>query len=255
MENFNPTILKTTIEAIPVLTEDNFSSWQTRVTTLFKLGGVKEKMLEGNPALDDNDNTELCVIILSKLSTGTQSNVVNSKNKDDAQLLWKAILKQFMSSEPSNQAQVYNNFSNITFDASNIEKFITEVRSALVKMVDVGINIPEDIITYDLIKRLPSSLDNIKQTITDSCNGEDIKPEKLLNHLEIHLNELKVSTANKGKVVATSMYTSDNHKCLGGQHNPNSRTHPKEKCWAVYPEKRLAFLKKREEAQTKAKVA
>ncbi|KNZ55343.1 hypothetical protein VP01_2704g5 [Puccinia sorghi] len=249
MENVNPTILKTTIEAIPVLTEENFSSWRTRITALFKLGGVKNQMLEGNPALDDDDNTTLCAIILSKLSTATQSNIVNAENEDDAQLLWKAILKRFISSEPSNRARVYNNFSNIVFDSSNIEKFITEVRSAIVKMVDVGINIPEDIITYDLIKRLPNSLDNIKQSITHSRDGEDIKPEKLLDHLEIHLNELKVSAATKGEVVAASMYTSEDHKCLGGRHNPSSKTHPKEKCWAVYPEQRLAFLKKKEEAQ------
>ncbi|KAA1070503.1 hypothetical protein PGT21_013757 [Puccinia graminis f. sp. tritici] len=41
MDAVNPTILKTTIEAIPVLTEENFSSWKTRITALFKLGGVE----------------------------------------------------------------------------------------------------------------------------------------------------------------------------------------------------------------------
>ncbi|KNZ50595.1 hypothetical protein VP01_4335g1 [Puccinia sorghi] len=135
-------------------------------------------------------------------------NVVNSENKDKAQLLWKAILKQSISSETSNRARVYNNF---------------------MPMVDVGIHIPEDIITDDLIKRLPNSLKNIKQIITHSCDGEDIKPKKLHNHLGIHLNALKVSLATKGEVVATSMYTSDNQKFLGGQHNPNSKTHTKEK--------------------------
>ena len=113
METINSTILKTTIEAIPVLTEENFSSWRTRITALFKLGGVKDSMLNGEPALEDNDNTILCAILLAKLSASTHSNVVNSGNEDNAQELWKSILKRFISSEPSNRARVYNGFANI----------------------------------------------------------------------------------------------------------------------------------------------
>ncbi|KNZ45696.1 hypothetical protein VP01_78g6 [Puccinia sorghi] len=51
------------------------------------------------------------------------------------------------------------------------------------------------------------------------------------------------------------MYTNDDQRCSSGTHNPNSRTHTKDKCWAIYPEKRAAFLKKKEESQTKAKSA
>ena len=107
MDNINSTILKTTIEAIPLLSKENFSSWQTRITALFKLGGLKDEILNGEPALADDDNTILCAIILSKILTNTQNNVVTSENEDNAQLLWKAILKRFMSSKPSNRARVY----------------------------------------------------------------------------------------------------------------------------------------------------
>ncbi|KNZ46523.1 hypothetical protein VP01_71g16 [Puccinia sorghi] len=229
MDEINPTILKTTIEAIPILTEDNFSSWITRITALFKLGGLKDQMLNGHPALEESDNTILCAIILAKLSATTHNNVVTSTNEDDAIALWKAILKRFISTEPSNCARVYNQFANISFNTSNIEKFITEVRSTLVKMEDVGINMEKDIITYDLLRQLPSSLDNIKQSITHSRNGEDIKPEALLDHLEIHLNELKVSSTNKVKV--TSMFTKEDPCCIPGKHNTYSDSHTKEKCW------------------------
>lgn len=255
MDNVNSTILKTTIEAIPILTEENFSSWRLRITALFKLGGLKDNMLNGEPALEEDDNTILCAIILSKLSTNTQNNVVSSENEDNAQLLWKAILKRFISSEPSNRARVYNQFSHISFDISNIEKFVTEVRSILVKMEDVGIKIEDDIITYDLLNRLPSSLDNIKQRITHSPEGNEIKPETLLHHLEIHLNELRVSNSNRGESIAATMYTSKDQRCTAGTHNPNSKTHTKDKCWAIYPEKRVDFFKKRDESQMKAKTA
>ncbi|KNZ51211.1 hypothetical protein VP01_4048g3 [Puccinia sorghi] len=248
MDSINSTILKTTIEAIPLLSKENFPSWRTQITALLKLGGLKDQILNGQPALSEDDNTILCAIILSKLSTHTQNNLVTSKNKDNAQLLWKAIMKRFILSESSNRARVYNYFANITFDISNIKKFIPEVRSAIVKMEDVEIKIPEDIITYDLLKRLPSSLENIKQSITHSNNGEEIKPEILLDHLEIHINKHKVSAANKGESLSATMYTSEDQRCTAGFHNPNSKTHTKDRCWALYPEKRLAFLKKREES-------
>ncbi|KNZ51387.1 hypothetical protein VP01_3973g1 [Puccinia sorghi] len=133
--------------------------------------------------------------------------------------LFSSILRRFISSEPSNCARVYNQFSHISFDISNIEKFVTEIE--------------EDIITYDLLNRLPSSLDNIKQRITHSPEGNEIKPETLLHHLEIYLNELRV----------------EDQRCTASTHNPNSKTHTKDKCWAIYPEKCGAFLKKRDESQ------
>jgi hypothetical protein len=151
MDAVNSTILKTTIEAIPLLTEENFSTWKTRIMALFKLGGLKDQIANGEPALEDVNNTILCAIILAKLSNTTHKNVVNSTKEEDAQLLWKSILKRFISNKPSNQARVYNSFASIVFNSSNIEKFITEVRSALVRMEDVGIEMPEDIFTYELL--------------------------------------------------------------------------------------------------------
>ncbi|KNZ52148.1 hypothetical protein VP01_2759g8 [Puccinia sorghi] len=239
MDEINSTILKTTIEAIPILTEDNFSSWRTRITALFKLGGLKDQILAGEPALEDSDNTILCAIILAKISTVTHNNVVTSSNEDDTLALWKAIQKRFISTEPSNPARVYNQFASISFDPSNIEKFITEVRSTIVKMEDVGIKLDPDILTYDLLRRLPSSLDNIKQSITHSKHGEDIKPEILLNHLEIHLNEIQVSSAVN--IEATTMFTKEDKRCIPGKHNPFSESHTKDRCWFENPKLRPKY--------------
>jgi hypothetical protein len=135
-------------------------------------------------------------------------------------------------------------FANITFDASNIEKFVTEVRASLVKMEDVGVKIPKDILTYDLLRRLPSNLDNIKQKITHSKDGEDITPNSLIDHLKIHINELKVSSANKGHTVGATMFTKEDPCCKTGAHNPFSLSHTKENCWMIHPKKRTAFYEK-----------
>ena len=93
MDAINPTILKKTIEALPVLTKENFSTWRTRITALFKPSGLKDQILDFQPALAKNDNTILCAIILAKLSTTTHNNVVNSANEDNAIELWKSIQK------------------------------------------------------------------------------------------------------------------------------------------------------------------
>ncbi|KNZ44575.1 hypothetical protein VP01_9009g1, partial [Puccinia sorghi] len=71
------------------------------------------------------------------------------------------------------------------------------------------------------------------QSITHSRNGEDIKPEALLDHLEIHLNELKVSSTNKIEV--TSIFTKEDPRCIPGKHNLYSVSHTKEKCWFEKP--------------------
>jgi hypothetical protein len=119
MDAVNATILKTTIEAIPVLTEENFSTWKTRITALFKLGGLKDQIINGEPELEDDDNTILCAVIIAKLSSTTHKNLVNSANEENTILLWKSILKQFISNEPSNRAQVYNSFANIVFNIAS----------------------------------------------------------------------------------------------------------------------------------------
>ncbi|KNZ46395.1 hypothetical protein VP01_7300g1, partial [Puccinia sorghi] len=191
-------------------------------------------IINGEPALDNTDNTILCAIILAKLLATTHSNVVATANEEDAQLLWKAIMKRFISSKPSNRSRVYNIFTSIEFDPSNIEKFITEVRSALVKMEDVGIKMEPNILTYDLLIRLPRSLDNIKNSITHSQNGEKIRPETRLDHLEIHINKIKVSTKSKIKSTSTTKFTKEESRCRKGFHNPKA-THPKHRCWFLYP--------------------
>jgi hypothetical protein len=129
-------------------------------------------------------------------------------------------------------------FANITFDSSNIEKFVTKVRSSLVKMQDVGVQIPDDILTYNLLCRLPRNLDNIKQKITHSKDGEDIKPESLIDHLEIHINELKVSSARKGHSVGATMFTKEDPRCKNGAHNPHSLSHQRELLDALSQEAR-----------------
>ncbi|KAA1094078.1 hypothetical protein PGT21_009077 [Puccinia graminis f. sp. tritici] len=151
--------------------------------------GLKGQILTGEPALEDVDNSILCAVIIAKLLNTTQKNVVNSTNEENA---------RFISNKPSNRAQVYNSFASITFNTINIKKFITQVRSTIIRMEDFGINMPDNFLTYDLLQQLPKSLENIKQKITHSKEGKDFNPEALINHLEVHLKAV-LSSHKKNK--------------------------------------------------------
>ncbi|KNZ44410.1 hypothetical protein VP01_9199g1, partial [Puccinia sorghi] len=89
-------------------------------------------------------------------------------------------------------------------------------------------------------ERLPSSLDNIKQAITHSRNGDEIKPDVLHYHLEININEIKVSTA-VNNVETSAMFTKEDKCCIPGKHNPYSKSHTKDCCWFENPKPQPRF--------------
>lgn len=100
-------------------------------------------------------------------------------------------------------------------------------------MEEVGISLQEDILAYDLIHRLPSSLKNIKKAITHARDITKIKPSTVLNHIKIHLNEQKVTSKNE--TVSATMFTKEETCCKTGHQNPHSKNHTKENCWMIYP--------------------
>lgn len=131
MDNINPTILKTTIEAIPLLTDDNFTTWRTQMNILLNLDNLKDSMSSNGPNLDSKDNTMLVSILISKLSPSTHTMIVNSSNEENAKTLWKDILNHFLSSQPANRARIYSLFENIVFNESKIQSFILDIKTGI----------------------------------------------------------------------------------------------------------------------------
>lgn len=190
MDDINPTILKTTLEAIPVLTEDNFTIWKTRINSLLNLAKLKEIIRSSTEELEDTNNTILTSILISKLSPSIHTTIVSAGNEESAKEIWRAIHKHFVSSQPSNRARVYSQFASIVFDESNIQGFILDVKNGVNKLHKIGIILPVDILTYMILDKLPDSLRNIKQSITHSNVQSEINPDAVLDHLRIHMNEL-----------------------------------------------------------------
>lgn len=229
MDDINPTILKTTIEAIPLLTEDNFTIWRTRMNTLLNLAKLKDTMSSDNLQLSPEDNTILSSILISKLSGSTHTTIINSTSEEDAKLIWKDILKHFVSAQPANRARIYILFKNITYNESDINSFILEVKSGINWMQEIGILLPQDVLAYMILRKLPDSLKVIKQQVTHSKISSEITPDAVLDHLRIHMNEqrLSLSTDDASNLAGTtSLFTDPSKKCKKKRHNVLAN-HPK----------------------------
>lgn len=139
------------------------------MTALLKLWGVLKALENPTITLGEPDNTELvCMLLLSKMDSMKHNNVVMTNNQDLAQKIWLSIKEKFASSQSSNWAQMFNDFLYFKFQEDLIESFITEIKVAIKKLVDVGIEMPQDILAYLVLFKLPNSLQTLKRQIMHS---------------------------------------------------------------------------------------
>lgn len=238
MEKISSTILKTALEAIPLLTNDNFSLWRNRVDNMLDLQGLRIALTSETGTLSTNANVQLCTIITSKIDSSIHPNVINHKNKKDARKIWKSITDYFASTQPANRARVFNELLDLSFSASDVQLFITAVRTINSKLFEIGIDLPKDLVAYILLKKLPSSLTSISQQITHS--KKELTSDVVLDHLRLYMNDQSAtnrSSTAKTKIVA--LFTDASKKCKKNAHNTLAN-HPEAKCWMLYPHLRPA---------------
>ncbi|KNF05167.1 hypothetical protein PSTG_01795 [Puccinia striiformis f. sp. tritici PST-78] len=239
MERINSTILKTALEAIPLLTTDNYSLWKNRIGNMLDLQGLRDSLTSVNGSLTDVEDVQLRTIIISKLDSSIHSNIINHENETKARDIWTSITSYFASTQPSNRARVFNELYDLTFNPNDVPAFITSVRTINSRLFEIGINLPKDMIAYLLLKKLPSSLSNISQQITHS--DKPITSDLVLDHLRLYNNDQLVisSRASSSKTDVVSLFTDASKKCKKNAHNVQSN-HPEAKCWMLYPHLRPA---------------
>ncbi|KNZ63111.1 hypothetical protein VP01_11879g2, partial [Puccinia sorghi] len=88
------------------------------------------------------------------------------------------------------------------------DSFITEVRVAIKKMINVGIDLPQDILAYLVLFKFPSSLQPLKRQIMHS--DKDLKVEFVCNHLTQFNNESKAETREPGSLADAALYAGKN---------------------------------------------
>ncbi|KNZ62190.1 hypothetical protein VP01_13011g1, partial [Puccinia sorghi] len=85
----------------------------------------------------------------------------------------------------ANRARVWNHFSYLTFDNSDVLSFITKTKAAIEQLHEVRINQDPDILAYEIIKKLPKTPEftGISTAITHSRSA--ITPYLVLDHLRL----------------------------------------------------------------------
>ncbi|KNZ55415.1 hypothetical protein VP01_2688g1 [Puccinia sorghi] len=262
-DGFRQAMLKSGLDQIPQLTEENYSIWKDKMASLLKLRGVLTKLESTTLALDEDLNAELTFLLISKLDSVTHSNIVTADNRDSAKELWKAIKDRFASSQASNRARIFNEFLYIKFREDAVEAFITDIKISIKKLVDVGIELPQDILAYLILFKFPDNLQILKRQIMHS--DKDLSVEFVCNHLNQFNNENKaeinetVSTtqatlySNKGKSKfqnndAGSSGEKGQKRCTKGYHNPKQdKNHNEESCWHLHPEVAPAWWREAQE--------
>ncbi|KNZ45714.1 hypothetical protein VP01_7871g1, partial [Puccinia sorghi] len=141
MENLNLIYLKLAIDGVPVLTQDNYSMWHTHILNYFNMLRIKDVFIKGEGKLSEDQEHSVRTILTVKLDAAVHVNVINHSNNNDAVLIWKAIVDYFASQHAANRARVWNNFSYLSFNNSDVNGFITNVKSSIEQLHEVGINI------------------------------------------------------------------------------------------------------------------
>ncbi|KNZ48432.1 hypothetical protein VP01_567g11 [Puccinia sorghi] len=240
MDKLKLIYLKLAINAVPTLTQDNYSIWHTRILKYFDILKIKDYFLEEKGALSNDQARNVRTILTAKIDAVVHANVINHLNKDNVLLIWKAIINYFASQHAANCARVWNHFSYLSFNQADISGFITNVKSVIEKLHEVGINHDLDIIAYEIIKKLPKTpeFNGIATAITHS--GSAITPELVLDHLRLHANQLAIEgPTGSSSINQVSLFTDSSQKCRSDAHNTLAN-HPPSRCWKMFPHLRPA---------------
>lgn len=244
-DSLTATILKTAMEAIPLLTLDNYLIRRNRIVNMMDLQEdlyaklTKQKRdTHANPVgLNHSENVRIQTILTSKLNITVQANIITSNNKKDAHQIWADINEYLSSNHASNQARIFKEFLCIPFTFANIPGFITKTKTALSRLHEVGIDLLTDIIAYLILEKLPASMDTVVQQITHS--KKKILPEQVLDHLQMFNNNQFLNRdlpADKPEESSNllSFLTSNVKPCNDKWHNPKA-AQPEGRCLKLYP--------------------
>ncbi|EFP76549.1 uncharacterized protein PGTG_02010 [Puccinia graminis f. sp. tritici CRL 75-36-700-3] len=220
MEKINSTILKTALKAIPLLTANNYTLWQNCIDDMLDLQGLWDSLT-------------------SEKDSSIHPNIINHDNKKDAQKIWSSISDFFASTQPTNCARVFNELLDLSFNSNNVQPFITLVRTINSQLFKIGIDLPHNLVTYILLKKLCPSLKNISQKITHS--DKPLTSNLVLDHLKLfNNNQAAIAARNTGsKTEVVALYSNFSKKCKIMAHNFLSN-HPGSSCWMLYPHLRPA---------------
>ncbi|KNZ53989.1 hypothetical protein VP01_3083g3 [Puccinia sorghi] len=263
-DGFCQAMLKTALEKIPQLTEENYPIWKDKMEALLELRGLLTSLNSETQALFSDKNAELMLLLISKMDSVTHNNVFTSDNQDLDKALWKSIKERFASSQSSNRARVFNNFLYLVFKENNIKQFLTETKIAIKKLVNVGIDLPQDVLVYLILFKFPATLHSLKSQVMHSDN--ELNVQFVCNHLIQYNNETKAEKKDGSMTTYSALFSNkdkrknnpksgknkNSTRCTQNYHNPKQGdNHNTDLCWHLHPDKAPDWWKE-EQAKWKA---
>ncbi|KAI9601972.1 hypothetical protein KEM48_001261 [Puccinia striiformis f. sp. tritici PST-130] len=214
-DGFRQAMLKTALETTPQLLEENYSVRKDKMTALLE--------------------TQASFHLKNRQCNSQQYRL--GRNWGSAKALWKAIKDRFASNESSNRARVFNDFLYAKFKEDHFEVFVTDIKVAINKLVNVGIELPQDILAYLILFKLLDTLQLLKRQIMHSDKALTV--QFVCNHLTQFNNKncaetKEASSNNQAALISTRNQRSHrNNENQGGQAGTGASGGPR-RCTTGY---------------------
>ncbi|KNZ53304.1 hypothetical protein VP01_3285g2, partial [Puccinia sorghi] len=209
------------IDAIPTLTQENYSIWHTQILHYLDRLLLKEFFVDCKGIIKTTNAQNVWTVLTSKM---------------DAMVHANSIKKYFALQHAANRARVWNNFSYLDFDSSDVLGFFTKTKAALKQLHEVVINRDPDILAFEIVKKLPKTPEftGISTAITHS--GAAITPDLVPDHLRLHANQPFIERYSSDTSLTqkqVSLFTDASRKCKYKAHHTLAN-HPEFCCWKLY---------------------
>jgi hypothetical protein len=226
---------RVSIPNLPTLTNLNWVLWKISIE-----GYMKQHDLYSFISSDDpipNDPTEAKTFRTNKMKASgvlqqfmglvNYQKFANDKNKDDPRAMWLALEKHYQSNAIANQAKVYNDFLGLKFRGTDINQFISDIRSHISNLRAVGlrIGIPKDFEIHKnlfceaILDKIPANLVHTREVLIQKQPLTIDTLSDLLENRRHDDSTIQIKTEESALRVQS---TSTDTKCVNGVHNPNA---------------------------------
>ena len=121
-------------------------------------------------------------LIASKLGTKAFNQIVTEENMEVPYLIWNKIMAVYASKSINNKARVYLQYTRYRYKGT-LSDFINDIQELLHEFAAVNIKMPADILSYDILGKLPESMYQLVDSMLEN--------ESLFKDPSLDLNKLQ----------------------------------------------------------------
>lgn len=157
------------IQSIEKLTEDNFEVWKIQMRSILVcndlwgyVNGAVIKTEENALAWTEKDQKALALIMLS-VSRGQLNHI---KRAETSKAAWDNLKRVHESTGPVRKATLYKQLYRMKKESGiTMNTYINEFTSKAEQLTEVGIKIPDDLLSIMLLSSLPNEFENFSIAI------------------------------------------------------------------------------------------